>query len=58
MERSLFISGNLLWNSIISKFSPGFVPMSDLLIFHLGIRGSSVWKKTHMQIPTRAASTP
>lgn len=37
---------------------PGLVPISDLSSFHLGMRGSSVWKNTHMQMATRAASTP
>lgn len=43
---------------MVSVNSPGFVPIRDLFILHLGMRGSSVWKKTHMQMATRAASTP
>jgi len=37
---------------------PGFVPIIELSSVHLGIRGSRVWKKAHMQMATRAASTP
>lgn len=37
---------------------PGFVPINELSIVRLGMRGSKVCEKAHMQIATSAARTP
>lgn len=39
-------------------FLPGFVPIIDFSNFHFGMRGSRVWKNTHIHIATKAANTP
>lgn len=52
------VLSTFLCGGIGRKPSPGFVPIIDFSSFHFGMRGSSVWKKTHMQIATRAARTP
>lgn len=52
---------NALWIYLNQMFNinlPGFVPMSDWSIFHFGILGSNVWKKTHIQKATNAAKHP
>lgn len=46
------------YDLLLIYYLPGFVPISDSFNCHFGIRGSNVWKNTHMQTATRAANTP